>query len=520
MKQPLKKRLSQLINILQEGFIERDMAIRLALLSLLAGEHLILIGAPGTAKSELARRLHFVLKEGDYFERLLTKFSVPEELFGPLSIKSLEQDRYHRLTKNYLPSATIAFVDEVFKANSAILNSLLTLLNEREFDNGEHREKVPLLSVIGASNELPEEGELAALYDRFLCRYEVKPVSDQQFLALLSLSDNEKTLPESTLKLDLDELDSITQQAMFITIPEAVLHLLQSLRMFLSQQKVQVSDRRWRKVIKLLQVSAYTNGQESVSIWDCFLLQHCLWELPQQKNIISNWYQSHLGIGSGFNHERLEKLVLTWESTLQEEQSRKVHLKNKLGDLLYTNRQGQETTRKEELAPVERDGQSLYLAPPDNDDRTNNDYGYTLKELKDHFFDDYYQQCHIDGQWQHIDNYIEQSENRFNKLLKNKPQYEPAQYAQSFIDKRVRETQTLYHDLNQFAQSLKEQSESTPEVLTEHLWVTADFIEQAKLSLAKTLTSVESLKTRVAQLIDGFKQLPLEQPVLTSDLSS
>ncbi len=135
----LKKNLSRLIVSLQQGFIERDTAVRLALLSLLAGEHLLLIGAPGTAKSELARRLQLAVNEGDYFERLLTKFSVPEELFGPLSIKSLEQDRYHRLTKNYLPSASIGFIDEIFKANSAILNSLLTLLNEREFDNGERR---------------------------------------------------------------------------------------------------------------------------------------------------------------------------------------------------------------------------------------------------------------------------------------------------------------------------------------------------------------------------------------------
>ena len=514
----LKKRLAHLINTLQHGFIERDTAVRLALLSLLSGEHLLLVGAPGTAKSQLARRLHLVLKGGDYFERLLTKFSVPEELFGPLSIKSLEQDRYHRLTKNYLPSAAIAFIDEIFKANSAILNSLLTLLNEREFDNGDQRVKVPLLSVIGASNELPEDEELAALYDRFLCRYEVQPVSDEQFLSLLTLPERRRpeqdkqldlNSPESARCLELEELDDIARQAVNMPIPEEVLNLLQSLRIFLSSQKISVSDRRWRKVVKLLQVSAFTNGQDSVTVWDCFLLQHCLWALPHQRTIINSWYQSHLGLGSGFNQERLEKLVATWEATLTEEQSKKVHLKNLQGELLYTNRQGEQTILKEELAPVERDGEFLYLAPPDNDDRANNDQGYTLQQLKEQFFDDYYQQCHIDGHWLHIEQYIVKAENRFNKLLKNNPHYEPAQYARSFIEQRIHETQRLFQDLNLFAQALNEQTTSLSQVLAEHLWVTTDFVEQAKRSLTKTTASAESLNARMAQVMEGFKQLPV-----------
>ncbi len=276
----LKSRLNKLIHSLQDGFIERETAVRLALLALLSGEHILLIGTSGTAKSELARRLHHAINEGDYFERLPTQFSVPEEIFGPLSIKSLEADRYHRLTKNYLHSASIVFIDEIFKVNSAILNSLLTLLNEREFNNGDVRKKVPLLCVVGASNELPEDDELAALYDRFLCRYEVKAVSDKQFIALLKL-------------------------------PDDVLALLHSLRSFLVQKNIPVSDRRWRKAVKLLQVSAYTNGQDSISVWECWLLQHCLWHVPAQRQLILDWYQSHLGIGACFNQEWLEKLVHT-----------------------------------------------------------------------------------------------------------------------------------------------------------------------------------------------------------------
>ena len=170
---------------LERGLLQRDVAARALLLAALAGEHVLLLGPPGTAKSELARRLQRLLPGAHYFERLLTRFSVPEELFGPLSLKALEDDRYERLTAGYLPSAEVAFLDEVFKANSAILNTLLGLLHERCFDNGQHRVDVPLVCLVGASNEVPQDESLHAFYDRFLLRVPVAPVDDAHFAALL-----------------------------------------------------------------------------------------------------------------------------------------------------------------------------------------------------------------------------------------------------------------------------------------------------------------------------------------------
>src|SRR6185369_5017235 len=181
----LKPRLAAMLDALETGLVERRLAVRLSLLAALAGEHTLLVGPPGTAKSALARRLHLAFAEARYFERLLTRFSVPEELFGPLSIRALEEDRYERHTAGFLPDAAIAFIDEVFKANSAILNALLTLLNEREFDNGAGRQRCPLISAIGATNEVPEDEVAEAFFDRFLTRIPVAPVSPAAFTALL-----------------------------------------------------------------------------------------------------------------------------------------------------------------------------------------------------------------------------------------------------------------------------------------------------------------------------------------------
>src|SRR5512147_252261 len=186
---PARARLAALLDTLEHGLVERRREVRLALLAALAGEHTLLIGPPGTAKSELARRLHLAFADASYFERLLTRYTVPEELFGPLSIRALEEDRYERQTAGFLPRASIAFIDEVFKANSAILNALLTLLNEREFDNGPRREPCPLVSVIGATNAVPKDEVGEAFFDRFLVRLPVAPVSAPGFRALLEAGD-------------------------------------------------------------------------------------------------------------------------------------------------------------------------------------------------------------------------------------------------------------------------------------------------------------------------------------------
>ena len=288
---PLAARLRNLLASLEHGLLERDVAARAVLLAALAGEHVLLIGPPGTAKSELARRLQRCFSGAHYFERLLTRFSTPEELFGPLSLKALEDDRYERLTEGYLPTAGVAFLDEVFKANSAILNALLTLLNEREFDNGAGRLRTPLVSVVGASNEGPVEDALMAFFDRFLLRVPVLPVSDDGFAALLQLGD---TVPPPAQPLTPDDRAGLTATAPTVALPDAVLQALQAARAWLQTQTIAVSDRRWRQLVRLLQVQAASEGRTAVDLPDLWLLPLAVAPEPDAVPRVALWVAEHV----------------------------------------------------------------------------------------------------------------------------------------------------------------------------------------------------------------------------------
>jgi MoxR-like ATPase len=292
----LPARINRAIGVLNAGLVERDTEMRLLLLSLLCGENLLLLGKPGTAKSEIGRRLGSLLR-GVFFERLLTRFSVPEELFGPLSLRSLETGEYRRQTEGYLPTATVAFIDEVFKANSAVLNSLLTLLNERSFDNGAHREQAPLLCLIAASNELPESEELDALYDRFLLRRCVQQVSGEGLLQLLSTArpgaqpaTDAAFDRELESLFDAEHLRRLRAEAHSTThVPDDVLHILRDVRAWLQLGGHYTSDRRMTRAVRMLQVAAHASGRQRVIPQDCLLLEHVLWSHPDQAASIRAW---------------------------------------------------------------------------------------------------------------------------------------------------------------------------------------------------------------------------------------
>ncbi|HXG50732.1 MAG TPA: AAA family ATPase [candidate division Zixibacteria bacterium] len=274
-----QEKLKKIREELKQVFLERGELIDAALCALLAAQHVLIIGPPGTAKSMLADELCRRIEGASYFQWLLTRFSTPEEIFGAVSLKALEQDDYRRVTSHKLPEAHIAFLDEVFKANSSILNAILTLINERLFHNGKEIVRVPLLTLFGASNELPEDDELVALYDRFLVRYVVGYiVEDFRFLRML-----ESRAPAERTTLSLAELAESRREAADIPVPAHVYRSIADIRRELNKKNIQASDRRYRQSLALLQAHAYLEEQAEVDERNLFLLEHVLWRDPAER---------------------------------------------------------------------------------------------------------------------------------------------------------------------------------------------------------------------------------------------
>jgi MoxR-like ATPase len=290
-----KEKIKGLLEGLTQGLYERDEVIKLALLSALAGESIFLLGPPGVGKSLIARRLKYAFRQARSFEYLMTRFSTPEEVFGPVSIQKLkEEDKYERKTEAYMPGANLVFLDEIWKASSSIQNALLTIINEKVYRNGEQEIAVDLKSLITASNELPPEGEnFGPLYDRLLIRYHLQGISGgKRFIQMITGTEEvySDTVPEE-YKLSKEELNQWQNEIQQIEVPEEVLNTIQVIRekieAYNQKQKeerlqIKVYDRRWKKIIRLLRTSAFLNERAAVNLMDCFLMTHCLWNRPEQ----------------------------------------------------------------------------------------------------------------------------------------------------------------------------------------------------------------------------------------------
>ena len=314
------ERFKQLLGEMNRGIYEKETEISLSLLAALAGESIILLGPPGVAKSMVARQLKTAFREAQSFEYLMSRFSTPDEIFGPVSIQKLKtSDTYERAVEGYLPTADVVFLDEIWKAGPAIQNTLLTVINEKIFRNGNREMHLPLKLLVAASNELPAKGEgLEALWDRFVIRIESRPIKlEKNFRAMLleaptdflgptdftDSTDSSGSMGKSDsadfsdLKITAEEYAEWAEKICKIGVKEEVLDAISAIRKSLravnvdeaaERRNIYVSDRRWKNIVCLLRTSAFMQDREEVDICDLLPIYHCLWQEPEERDAIRN----------------------------------------------------------------------------------------------------------------------------------------------------------------------------------------------------------------------------------------
>lgn len=320
------ERFKLLLQEMNRGIYEKETEISLSLLAALAGESIILLGPPGVAKSMVARQLKTAFRDAQSFEYLMSRFSTPDEIFGPVSIQKLKtSDTYERAVEGYLPTADVVFLDEIWKAGPAIQNTLLTVINEKIFRNGNREMHLPLKLLVAASNELPAKGEgLEALWDRFVIRIESRPIKlEKNFRAMLLDSHADFLGPTdftdstdfsgftgglghadfadnadfSDLKITSEEYAEWTERIDKIGVKIEVLDAISAIRKSLravnvdeaaERRNIYVSDRRWKNIVRLLRTSAFMQDREEVDICDLLPIYHCLWQEPEERDAIRN----------------------------------------------------------------------------------------------------------------------------------------------------------------------------------------------------------------------------------------
>lgn len=284
------RRLRAICDELSDRFYERADVVRTLVVTLLAGQHSLVLGPPGTAKSELARELTGRIEGASYWEILLSKFTAPTRMFGPIDVAALARGEYRQVYDGRATTAHVAFIDEIFKCSTAALNETLGFLNERIYhpENGGAPIRCPLIGAITASNELPDGEDSAAIYDRLLVRIEVGYLEDpSNFAALVRSAVGRPTAPAPPTTVQLAALQhAVTEAVPAVDVPDVIVDAVVTLRAALRRKELVASDRRWRQAVGLLQASAYLDGRTAVAETDLSVLTHVLWDSPAQRPIV------------------------------------------------------------------------------------------------------------------------------------------------------------------------------------------------------------------------------------------
>lgn len=359
----LRSKIDSLIKSVNDGLFDKEDIVKISVLAVLAGQNIFLYGPPGTAKSMVSRKIAKMFKESNYFEHLLHRFCTPEELFGPISLIDLKNDIYNRKLEGYLADADFAFLDEIWKSSPAVLNTLLTLINEHKYHNGNTIIDTPMKSLISASNEIPlADDGLSALYDRFLVRLVVNPIKEidvfKNLIIGLSGKKIEKTYP---FQISNDQYKSWLEEINDVRLSEECADAICYMRLTIDkylEEKAQaeiddlsqndyadsksdkknsryrklsyISDRRWLQTIKLIKASAFYNGQSETLLKDLMVLKHALWsevdEIESFENLVIDAIEGQLKVSSS----KISSKILELEGIAKEILNPKVYLNEHL----------------------------------------------------------------------------------------------------------------------------------------------------------------------------------------------
>lgn len=281
MTKTLQDKFKDLESAVDGELQERGDLVNSAILALVARKHHFQLGPPGIAKSLLIERIIARIEgwpEAGYFHRLLTKYTTDDELFGPPDIGELMQGNFKRKIDRKLPVAYVAFLDEIFKGNSSVLNALLLAMNERKFDDESGMVDIPIITIFGASNEMPEGEELGAMWDRLHIRHEVSPLQDgASFQTMLEtvLDSN----PEPCISLE--DIGAAGKEASQIEISTPIAEALRMLRSNLSAEGITPTDRRWVDALSVIRAAAWLDGEDTVLVRHTRPLMHMMWDRPE-----------------------------------------------------------------------------------------------------------------------------------------------------------------------------------------------------------------------------------------------